>query len=158
MDQISAKIKIDASPDQVWKIVSETDNDKEYWTGMRHIRNLSKEQNVITREVFLDGDNRCRQRIILFPKEGVHIKWLKGPITGIKDIMISKVGRDTMLEVHMSYKLSGIIGLFSTNASEHFQREAEVALQLIKEKSEGIRTGPPLEERKLWADLIRSGK
>ena len=154
MGEISAKIEISASRERVWKIVSDIDNDPEYWEIITHTRNTSKERNVVTREVFLGGDNKCQQRIILFPKEGMHIKWFKGPIAGIQDIMLSSLGSITILEVQMSYTLSGVVSLFSKNAAKYLQKETEVALQLIKEKAEGIQNNPLLEERRLWADLI----
>ncbi|MGH2611891.1 MAG: hypothetical protein ACRDFB_02445, partial [Rhabdochlamydiaceae bacterium] len=154
MVEIDARILINAPQEKVWKIISKIDNDPTYWKGTTHIRNISKEQNVITRYVFLGKDNRCQQRVMLFPKEGVHIKWLKGPITGIKDILLSAHGNTTTLEIQMNYKLSGVASLFSKNTTKNLQREADLALQLIKEESEGIQRTPVLEERRLWADLI----
>ena len=158
MEEITIRTQINAPGEKVWRIISEIDNEPAYWKGTTRIRNISKEQNVITRDVFLEGDNRCQQRVILFPKEGVHIKWIKGPITGVKDIMISVLGSATILEVQISYALSGLVGLFSGNATKYLQSEAELALQLIKEESEGIQKRPALEKRKLWADLIHDKK
>ena len=158
MVEIDAKIQINAPHEKVWKIISKIDNDPIYWKGTTRIRNISKEQNVITRYVFLGKDNKCQQRVIIFPKEGVHIKWLKGPIMGVKDILLSAHGTTTTLEIQMNYTLTGIVGLFSKNTTKELQSEAELALQLIKEESEGIQQVPILEERRLWADLIHDRK
>jgi hypothetical protein len=158
MVEIDAKIQINAPQEKVWKIISKIDNDPIYWKGTTRIRNISKEQNVITRYVFLGKDNKCQQRVIIFPKEGVHIKWLKGPIMGVKDILLSAHGNTTTLEIQMSYTLTGVVGLFSKNTTKELQSEAELALQLIKEESEGIQQAPVLEERRLWADLIHDKK
>jgi len=158
MVEIDAKIQINASHEKVWKIISKIDNDPIYWKGTTRIRNISKEQNVITRYVFLGKDNKCQQRVIIFPKEGVHIKWLKGPIMGVKDILLSAHGNTTTLEIQMNYTLTGVVGLFSKNTTKELQSEAELALQLIKEESEGIQQVPILEERRLWADLIHDRK
>ena len=158
MVEIDAKIQINAPHEKVWKIISKIDNDPIYWKGTTRIRNISKEQNVITRYVFLGKDNKCQQRVIIFPKEGVHIKWLKGPIMGVKDILLSAHGNTTTLEIQMSYTLTGVVGLFSKNTTKELQSEAELALQLIKEESEGIQQAPVLEERRLWADLIHDRK
>ncbi|MGI0046654.1 MAG: SRPBCC family protein [Nitrosotalea sp.] len=158
MDEINTKIQINAPQEKVWKIISKIDNDPAYWKGMTRLRNISKEQNVITRDVFLGGDNKCQQRVILFPKEGIHIKWLKGPIIGVKDILLSSHGNTSILEIQMRYALSSVISLFSKNTAKDLQKEAELALQLIKEESEGTQQNPPLEERRLWADLIHDKK
>jgi uncharacterized membrane protein len=158
MVEIDAKIQINVPQEKVWKIISKIDNDPTYWKGITHVRNISKEQNVITRYVFLGKDNKCQQRVILFPKEGIHIKWLKGPIMGVKDILISAHGNTTTLEIQMNYTLSGVVGLFSKNITKKLQSEADLALQLIKEESEGTQQNPVLEERRLWADLIHDKK
>ncbi|MGI0086501.1 MAG: SRPBCC family protein [Nitrosotalea sp.] len=158
MVEIDARILINAPQEKVWKIISKIDNDPTYWKGTTDIRNISKEQNVITRYVFLGKDNKCQQRVMFFPKEGVHIKWLKGPITGVKDILLSSHGNTTTLEIQMNYKLSGVAGLFSKNTTNNLQRETDLALQLIKEESEGMQRNPVLEERRLWADLIHDKK
>lgn len=158
MVEIDAIIQINAPHEKVWKIISKVDNDPTYWKGITRIRNISKEQNVITRYVFLGKDNKCQQRVILFPKEGVHIKWLEGPIRGIKDILISGHGSTTTLEIQINYALSGVVGLFSKNTTKELQSEAELALQLIKEESEETQQNPVLEERRLWADLIHDKK
>ncbi|MDE1867299.1 MAG: SRPBCC family protein [Thaumarchaeota archaeon] len=158
MVEINAKIQINAPREKVWKIISEIDNDPSYWKAITHIRNISKEQNVITRDVFLGKDNKCQQRVTLFPKEGIHIKWLKGPITGIKDILLYTSGSTTILETQMSYTILGVTSIFSKSISQKLQNEAELALQLIKEEVEEGHQSPQLEERKLWADLVNSKK
>ncbi len=158
MVEIHARIQINAPQENVWRIISRIDNDPTYWKGTTHIKNTSKEQNVITRDVFLGKDNKCQQRVILFPKEGVHIKWLRGPIIGVKDILLFAHGNTSILETQMNYKIRGVIGLFSKNTTKDLQMEAELALQLIKEDSEGIQQNPILEERRSWADLIHDKK
>ena len=153
MEDISAKILINAPDEKVWDTVSRVDNDPEFWQAIKKISKVSRERNVITREVVLEGDNRCLQKIMLFPMDGVHTRWLKGPITGVRDLILSQRGNATVLEVQISYRASGITGLFSRNISKYLREEAEAALQLIKERVEGVR-GPRLEQRKLWADLF----
>ena len=158
MVEIDTKIQINAPQENVWKIISKVDNDPAYWKGTTHIRNISKEQNVITRDVFLGKDNKCQQRVILFPKEGVHIKWLKGPIIGIKDILLFAHGNTSVLEAQMNYKIHGVIGLFSKTATKDLQIETDLALQLIKKESEGMQQNTILEERRSWVDLIHDKK
>jgi Polyketide cyclase / dehydrase and lipid transport len=136
MIEITTKIMIDASPNQVWKIISEINDDSKFWKGMMKIRNLSKEGNVINREVTLKNTDKCHQKIILFHMEGIHIRWTRGAINGIKDIMITPIGKQTLLKVEMNYKIRGVASLFSRDVSEDLLNEAELAMQLIKEEVE----------------------
>lgn len=136
MIAITTKIMIDASPNQVWKIISEINNDSEFWKGIMKIRNTSKEGNVINREVTLKNADKCYQKIILFHMEGIHIRWTRGTINGIKDIMIMPIGKQTLLKVEMNYKIRGVASLFPRDISEDLLNEAELAMQLIKEKVE----------------------
>lgn len=136
MIEITTKIMIDASPNQVWEVISEINNDSEFWKGILKIRNISKEGNVINREVTLKNADKCYQKIIIFYMEGIHIRWARGTINGIKDIMVTPIGKQTLLKVEMNYKIKGVASLFPRNISEDLLYEAELAMQLIKEKVE----------------------
>jgi hypothetical protein len=114
-----------------------------------------KKENELVREVVIGKVDKCHQKIILVPKEKLHILWTKGVLTGTKDILLSALGNTTLLEISMNYKISGPAGLFSGRIKEELQIEAELALDLIKEKAEGKDHIIPMEERKSWADLIR---
>lgn len=127
---------IDASPNQVWDVISEINNDLEFWRGIMRIRNTSKKGNVISREVTLKNADKCYQKIILFHMDGIHIRWERGTINGIKDIMITPIGKQTLLKVEMNYKIRGVASLFPRDVSEDLLNEAELAMQLIKENVE----------------------
>ena len=156
MEEFSASIRISVPRDQVWKVVSDVDCDPQYWDSIGRIRNVSRESGVVVRDVYLGGDNRCRQKITLFPNEGIHLKWVKGPIIGIRDIILSDCGDTTILEVQTRYRLEGILALFSRGAAKYLREESEGALKAIKAKAEGVSSEPVLEERRLWADLIHA--
>ena len=153
MIEITAKIMIHSTAKKVWNVVSAIERDPYFWKGITRIRNKSREGNVFTREVTLSNSDKCYQKITLFPIEGIHIRWTRGPLTGVKDILLTQVGNQTLLEVDMNYSIKGIAQLRSRSISEELRNEAELALQLIKEDIEKIQ---PFEvkERKQWADLI----
>ena len=65
--------------------------------------------------MFLGKDNKCQHRVIIFPKEGVHVKRFKDPIIGVKDILVSAHGDTTILEIQTNCTLSGTVNLFSKN-------------------------------------------
>jgi hypothetical protein len=134
--EIITKIMINATPSEVWSVISEIYNDSQFWKGVAKIRNTSKNKNMPNHEIVLKNSDKCYKKIILFPMEGIHIKWTEGTITGIKDIMITQMGPQTLLQVDMNYKIKGIASLFPRYVSEELLEEAELALQLIKEQVE----------------------
>ncbi len=153
MIRIVSKIMINSSAKKVWSVISAIERDPYFWKGMTRVRNTSHGRNVFTREVTLSNSDKCYQKVVLFPIEGIHIKWTKGSIIGIKDILVTQIGNQTLLEVEMNYAMHGIAQLRSRNISEELRNEAELALQLIKENIEQIEPFQ-IKDRKQWADLI----
>jgi hypothetical protein len=134
--EIKVRLQINTSQEQVWDIISDVDNDSDFWRGTTSIRNLSKDGNIITREIVLGENNRCTQKLTICPKEEISIRWIKGVISGTKAILLTPIGQATLLEVQMNYKFSGVGNLASKRLATLFQNEAEFAVELIKEKSE----------------------
>jgi hypothetical protein len=153
MIQVISKIMINASVKKVWSVISAIERDPYFWKGMVRVRNTSRNGNVFTREVTLSNSDKCYQKVVLFPMEGIHIKWTRGILVGIKDILITSIGNQTLLEVEMNYTLKGIAQLRSRSISEELRNESELALQLIKEDIEKIQPFQ-FQERKQWADLV----
>lgn len=151
--KITAKIMINSDTKKVWSVISAIEKDPYFWKGITRVRNKSHDGNVSIREVTLSNSDKCYQEIILFPMEGIHIRWTRGPLTGIKDILLTQVGNQTLLEVEMNYVIKGIAQLRSRHISEELRNEAELALQLIKEDIEKMQPFQ-IKERKQWADLI----
>ena len=107
------------------------------------------------REIVLGKMEKCSQTITFLPKEAVHVKWTKGVITGTKILSLTILGSATLLEVKMDYAISGPSRFFPGKLKEKLQIEAEYALDLIKERSEGKTHFIPMEPRKFWADMIK---
>lgn len=155
MVEIKVKIQIDAPIGKVWNVVSQVDNDSEFWNLTKVLRNISKKENEIVREIMIGKTDKCSQTITFMPKEAIHVQWTRGVITGTKDISLTLLGSSTLLEVKMNYTISGPSRFFPGKLKEKLQIEAEYALDLIKEKSEGRPHVIPMEPRKFWADMIR---
>lgn len=136
MIEVDIMIQINATFEKIWRIISKVDNDPKYWKGISHIRNISRDGNTIIRKIQLSNGINCQQKITLFPKEGIHIQWTKGPIVGTKDIMLVDNGSTTIIRVQINYKLGEIIRSRSTNILDELQSEAEHALQIIKKQTE----------------------
>ncbi len=134
--KIKVRLQINASQERVWDTVSNVDNDSDFWRGITRIRNISREGNTITREIILGANNKCIQKLSIYPKEEISIRWVKGVITGTKAIMLTSIGHATLLEVQMNYEFSGVGDIASKRLTTLFQNEAELAVDLIKEKTE----------------------
>ncbi|MFZ1077685.1 MAG: hypothetical protein WAN47_09695 [Nitrosotalea sp.] len=151
MVEIKVRLQINTSQERVWGIISNIDNDSYFWRGITSVKNISRDGNVITREIVLGTTNKCIQKLVIYPKEEISIRWVKGVITGTKAILLTPIGHATLLEVQMNYKFSGVGNLASKRLATLFQNEAELAVELIKEKSEWHERHIPMKTKKSWA-------
>jgi carbon monoxide dehydrogenase subunit G len=110
MATIAEVREVDASVDEVWDIVSDVDNDLEYWSGLTSIHNIQKEGNLIEREVVVGFMGRKgTQRIELVPKESVQLTMIDGPLTGSREIKLVPLGkRRTKIDVSWNIQFSAI--------------------------------------------------
>jgi ribosome-associated toxin RatA of RatAB toxin-antitoxin module len=137
MVQIQATTEINALLEKVWNIVSDLDSEPKFWKGTKEIKNLSKEGNVINREVTIAfKDSKCLQTVTMYPKEKINMQFTKGIINGTKTITLSSQGQKTMVEALWDIKLSGMMGMFTGMIKKHIQSGTEQALQGIKEEAE----------------------
>ena len=137
MVQIQASIEIDSPIDKVWDLVSDLDSEPKFWRGTKEVRNISKEGNIITREVTIAfKDSKCMQTVTLYPKEKIHVQFTKGIIEGSKTITLVPLENKTRLDVAWDMKLSGMMGMFTGMIKKHIQSGTEQALESIKQESQ----------------------
>lgn len=137
MAEIRAFVQINAPLDRVWNLVSDLDNEPKFWKGTKEIRNISKEDNTITREITIAfKDSKCMQTVTLYPKEKIHAVFTKGIINGTKTLNLKQEGNSTHLEAAWEIKLSGMMGMFTGIVKKHIQSGTEQALQSIKQEAE----------------------
>jgi len=137
MATIENSVHINASVDKVWKIISDLDNEPRFWKGTKEIRNISKEENHVIREVTIAfRDSKCMQDVTLFPKEKINISFTKGIISGTKTISVKPEGGVVQLKAVWDIKLSGMMGMFTGMIKKHIKKGAEEALQSIKQEAE----------------------
>ena len=137
MVQIQASIEIDAPVDKVWDLVSDLDSEPKFWRGTKEVRNISKEGNIITREVTIAfKDSKCMQKVTLYPKEKIQIEFTKGIIQGTKTVTLTPHDNKTRLDALWDMKLSGMMGMFTGMIKKHIQSGTEQALESIKQESQ----------------------
>jgi ribosome-associated toxin RatA of RatAB toxin-antitoxin module len=137
MVQIQSSVDINASLEKVWDIVSDLDAEPKFWKGTKDVRNISKQGNVVTREVTIAfKDSKCIQTVTIYPKEKIQAEFTKGVVNGTKTITLTPKEDAIRLEVVWDMKLSGMMGMFTGMVKKHIQSGTEQALQSIKQEAE----------------------
>ena len=137
MTVIKSSIRIKATVDIIWNIVSDLDNEPKFWKGTKEIRNISMEENKVTREITIAfKDSKCMQEVVLEPKKIIQAKFTKGIIEGTKTIELIPVDDTTEVEVTWDIKLSGLMGMFTGMVKKHIKNGTEQALESIKQEAE----------------------
>jgi carbon monoxide dehydrogenase subunit G len=134
MAEIQVSVEIDAQIDNVWDIVSDIDNEPKFWKGTKEIRNISKKDNTVSREITIAfRDQKCMQEVKLYPKEKIEALFTKGVIEGSKIITLTPKDEKTILDVKWDIKFSGMMGIFTGMIKNHIKSGTEQAIQKIKE-------------------------
>ena len=137
MTRIDASIDINASIDKVWDIVTDLDNEPKFWKGTKETRTISKEGNIVTREIVLAfRDSKCMQKITLQPKEKIYAEFTKGIIKGSKTLSIKPKENGLTLEANWDIKMAGLAGMFTGMIKKHVRGGTEQALKSIKLEAE----------------------
>lgn len=137
MAEIKVSVEIDAHIDKVWDIISDIDNEPKFWKGTKEIRNISKNGNIVNREITIAfRDQKCMQEVKLQPKEKIEVIFTKGIIDGTKITTISAKDGKTLLSVKWDIKLTGMMGMFTGMIKKHIESGTVQALQKIKEEIE----------------------
>jgi carbon monoxide dehydrogenase subunit G len=124
---------IRASLEEVWDIISDIDNEPTYWHGTKSIKNISKNGNVIEREVIIAfKESKCKETVVLDPKKSVKINITEGPIKGSKIIALKSAGNSkTTVQVLWDIRLSGFARVFTPMIKKHIKQGTEEALERI---------------------------
>jgi ribosome-associated toxin RatA of RatAB toxin-antitoxin module len=138
MITINTSREISASLDRIWNIIADVDNEPKYWHGTKTVKNISRDNNRIEREVTIAfKDSRCRQTVLLNPNKSVEIIITEGPIKGTKTVMLHLLdNRKTRIDVVWEIKLTGFLSIFSGMVKGHISKGTDEALVRIAEAAE----------------------
>jgi len=138
MPKIENTIEIKATKDKVWEIISDLDNEAEYWWGTKEVRNISKEGNTINREITQNFRNhKISQKVILRPKDEIEIQYLKGLTEGAKILKLETVGDNSQkLTSTWNVHFPGIYVLLTWWIAGHVKKGNIDALDRIKKAAE----------------------
>jgi ribosome-associated toxin RatA of RatAB toxin-antitoxin module len=130
MITVNASREMSAPVDRIWNIVADVDNEPKYWRGTKTVKNISKAENKIEREVTIAfKDSKCRQTVLLTPKKSVEIMITQGPIRGTKTVLLDPLDNyKTRIDVVWNVKLTGFLGLFTGVVKRHIAEGTDEAL------------------------------
>ena len=134
---INSSIDINASIEKVWNIISDLDNEPKFWKGTKESRTISKDGNVVVREIIIAfRDSKCMQKITLYPKEKIYAEFTDGILKGSKTLNLKSKENSLWLEVEWDIKMTGLAGMFTGMLKGHVKGGTEQALELIKLEAE----------------------
>ena len=137
MTIINSSIDINAPIEKVWSIISDLDNEPKFWKGTKESRTISKDGNVIIREIIIAfRDSKCMQKITLYPKEKIYAEFTDGILKGSKTLNLKPKENSLWLEVEWDIKMTGLAGMFTGMLKGHVKGGTEQALELIKLEAE----------------------
>jgi len=137
MATIKVEVEINASIDKVWDIVSDIDNEPKFWKGTKEVRNISKEGNIINREITIAfRDQKCMQEVEILPKERIEARFTKGILNGSKTMTLSSKEGKTTLCATWDIKMTGMMGMFTGIIKKHIKSGTEQAMHNIKNEIE----------------------
>ena len=137
MAEIKTSIIINSTQEKIWDVISDIDNEPKFWKGTKEVRNISKDENHISREITIAfRDQKCLQEVTIVPKETIKAVFTEGVIVGEKILTLKKMNNSCELEAIWNVKLSGMMGMFTGMIKKHIESGTEQALQAIKKEVE----------------------
>ena len=137
MAEIKTSVIINSTQEKIWDIISDIDNEPKFWKGTKEIKNISKDENHISREITIAfRDQKCLQDVTIIPKETIRAVFTEGVIVGEKILTLKKVNDSCELEAIWDVKLSGMMGMFTGMIKKHIKSGTEQALLAIKKEVE----------------------
>ena len=139
MVTVVREIEVDAPPGKLWEVVSDIDNEPEYWHGTREVNNTRREGNVTDRVIVQNFmGSKIVQRVTLTPPELVEVDYLKGTTVGRKSVRILKAGGSrSLVRASWDVHFTGALALMTPVIRNHIVKGTENALGRIKEVAEG---------------------
>ena len=125
-----------ASIDRVWDVISDIDRDPDFWRGTRQIKNISKTENTVEREVVIAFRNSvCREIVTIDPKKSINIEIIEGPMKGKKTIALSAIeNNSTRIDVEWDITINGLFVIFTQIIKRHILNGTQEALERISRK------------------------
>ena len=105
LEEIKVSREVSAPVDQVWNIVSDVDNETQYWPIFKTIKNINKTDNIIEREVIVKAgpqDAKTHQFVTVNPEQMlIQTNITEGPVTGSRVISLTPLSDNKLRSMFM---------------------------------------------------------
>jgi len=130
--------KINAPVSEVWKILSDIDREPEFWHGTKSIKNITKSDKVVEREVVIAFKSSvCKETVTIDPMKSITTEITDGRLKGKKVVVINPDGdQESIVDVEWDIRLSGFMGIFSKMVKKHILEGTNDALERISKAVE----------------------
>lgn len=116
----------------MWEVVSDVDSEPRYYPGLNSVRNISRNGNVIEREVTVGfRDSRGKQTVMLNPKRSVEVIMKEGVMTGTRTVTLTPLDGGTRIDISWDIEVPGVPALFRGNVKNRIAKGTEEALDRI---------------------------
>lgn len=137
MAKIQCTVEIDAPQEKVWKIISDFDRETTFWKGTKKIQDISRDGNVIKREVTIAfRDQKCMQEVTIKPDTEIHALFTDGVIDGTKIMTLSFKDGTTTFDVAWDIRLTGMMSIFTCMIKKHIKSGTQQAMNSIKQEAQ----------------------
>jgi len=137
MATIVVQTEINATVEKAWEVISDIDNEPKFWKGTKNVKTLSKEGDIIKREITIAfRDQKCLQEIQLKPNKEINAKFTEGILDGTKIITLTSKDNIVIMKTSWDIKLSGMMNMFTSIIKSHIKSGTEQAMKSIKEEIE----------------------
>ncbi len=138
MTLISTSRRIKSSDEKIWSIISNVDEDPDFWHGIKAVKNIKKEGNTIERETIISfRHSKCIELVTLTPQKQIAIIIREGSIIGTKIIKLTKINSDECeIKVDWDIRMKGLMSLFTFFIKKHVLKGTDEALERIAKKVE----------------------
>ena len=138
MTLISTTRKINSSEELIWSIISNIDDDPDFWHGIKAVKNIKREGNTTERETIIAfRHSKCIELVTLTPRRQITIVIREGPIVGTKTINLAKIdAKKCEIKVDWDIHMNGLMSLFTFTIKKHILKGTDEALERIANKVE----------------------
>jgi ribosome-associated toxin RatA of RatAB toxin-antitoxin module len=137
MATIVVQTEINATVEKAWEVISDIDNEPKFWKGTKNVKTLSKDGDIIKREITIAfRDQKCIQEIQLKPNKEINAKFTEGILDGTKIITLTPKDNIVIMKTSWDIKLSGMMNMFTSIIKSHIKSGTEQAMKSIKEEIE----------------------
>ena len=134
MAEIKVELKINATQDKIWEVISDLDNEPKFWKGTKETKTISKNGNEVEREIIIAfRDSKCKQKITIIPKNKIIAQFTEGIIKGSKTIELISDEPVVIMKTTWEIKMTGMMNMFTGMIKKHIRNGTEQAMQSIKQ-------------------------